>query len=88
MRAYLSYSATNRSHYKNLALDYIYDKLRTTFDPKEREALVDLWQQIIIEEAPRHNLAEMPIEYAIRDNIAGFTFLEDSLLWYHPLKRK
>lgn len=88
MRAYLSYSATNRSHYTNYAVDWIYDKLRVTFDPAERKELIDLWQKIIVWDLPKAFIAEHAFEYVLRSDIKGFVFLEDTNYWFYPLYRE
>ncbi len=45
-------------------------------------------QQIIIEDAPTLMLGEINLDLAMRDDIAGYVHLPDSLLWFYTLQRK
>jgi len=88
IRGYVSGEPTNRSKYENPAVDWIYEKLRVTFEPELREELIKLWQDIIVHDIPQLPLAEHTLQYAMREDIKGFTLMEDSLLWFHSLYRE
>ena len=87
MRGYVSGDSTNRSKYSNPAIDWLYETLRVTYDEAERLDLITLYQQIIAFDIPNLPLAEHSLQYPMRSDLKGFTFMEDSLLWFHSLYR-
>ncbi len=87
LRGFLAGSATNRARYSSPRIDQIYQELQVTFEPAARQKLADEMQQILVGDAPFLWLANIPLDYALRANVGGFTFMQDSLVWLYPLKR-
>ncbi len=80
-------TSTNRAQYCNARIDELYEELQVVFDPVERKKMVVEIDQIIVDDAPLLWLADIPIEYCLNSNLEGFVFMQDSLLWFHPLHR-
>jgi peptide/nickel transport system substrate-binding protein len=87
MRCCISTSVTNRARYKNATIDQIYEKLATASGP-ERQKLASQFQRIVVEDAISLWLANVPVDYAMRDDVSNFIFQEDALIWFHPLRRR
>jgi len=87
LRSFKSDSATNRARYKNPRIDQLYATLQVATDPKEIQKQADEMQQILNDDLPYLWLANIPIDYAQRSSLKGFTFMQDSLLWFYPLQR-
>lgn len=87
LRGYKCDSVTNRARFCNPRIDELYEEFQVTFDPDARQVLADEMQEIMVGEAPLLWLANIPLEYALRSDIKDFTFMQDSLLWFYPLKR-
>jgi len=87
MRGFISGSVTNRNRYNNPEIDRLYDKLAVA-EASERQKLASEFQRIIVGDAVSLWLANVPVDYAMREDITNFIFQEDSLLWFWPLRRK
>lgn len=87
IRSYKCGVVTNRSRYCDERIDALYEELQVEFDPAKRKVLADEMQQILVHDSPTLLLANIPIEYNIRSDIGGFTFMQDSLLWFYSLYR-
>lgn len=85
---FTSKAATNRCKYINPELDEIYEKSKHVTDPKEIKRLTSRWQQILVEDAASLWIANVPAQYAMRDDIEGFTFTIDTGWWFYSLRKK
>jgi peptide/nickel transport system substrate-binding protein len=77
--------------YSNPELDKIADEMMKLWRPEDKAQkamLAKEMQRILIDDVPCLWLAEPYYELAMRDNIEGFVYLPDHLLWYYPLYRK
>jgi peptide/nickel transport system substrate-binding protein len=87
LRGFISGSATNRARYNDPRIDKLYEEMQVNFEEKARTAMANQLQEILVNDAPFLWLANIPLDYVLRSDIQGFTFMQDSLLWFYPLKR-
>lgn len=81
-------STINRPSYCNPRVDKIADEFFVTYDPADRQKLADEFQSILADDMPELLLANIPIEYLLNSNLEGFVFMQDSLVWFHSLRRR
>lgn len=87
LRGFISGSATNRARYADPRIDKLYEEMQVNFEEKARTNMSNQLQEILVEDAPFLWLANIPLDYVLRSDVQGFTFMQDSLLWFYPLKR-
>jgi peptide/nickel transport system substrate-binding protein len=87
LRGFISGSVTNRPRYNNPRIDKLYEDMQVNFEDKARTAMANELQEMLVNDAPFLWLANIPLDYVLRSDIQGFTMMQDSLLWFYPLKR-